>query len=100
MEKQERLAYWKKTVAEFRSSGLGAKAFCSYAGIKVSTLYYWIKKLNIDKLDAEITEQLPEWISIPVKLKPSNISARIGQVTIDVGSGCNESVLMLVIRAC
>lgn len=68
------------------------------AGIKASTFHYWVKKLNIDQRDAEIAEKLPEWISIPVKLESSNISVRIGQATIDVGSGCDEVLLRLVLK--
>jgi len=98
MDNQERLAYWETTVAEYRASGLSGAAFCRQAGIKASTFYYWLKKLDTDQRDAEIAEKLPEWISIPVKLKPSNISVRIGQVTIDVSSGCDEALLMLVLK--
>ncbi|PKM88148.1 MAG: hypothetical protein CVU87_08175 [Firmicutes bacterium HGW-Firmicutes-12] len=95
MDKQKRTTYWESTVAEYKASGLSAKAFSKHAGIKVNTLYYWVKKLDTDQSDAEIAEKLPEWINIPVKLKPSNISIRIGQVTIDVASGCDEVLLML-----
>ena len=98
MDKQERLVYWETTVTEYRASGLSGAAFCRQAGIKASAFRYWVKKLDIDQRDAEIAEKLPEWISIPVTLKPSNISVRIGQVTIDVGSGCDEALLMLVLK--
>ena len=98
MEKQERSVYWETTVTEFRTSGLSAAAFCRQAGIKASTFHYWVKKLDMDQRDAEIAEKLPEWISIPIKLEPANISVRIGQVTIDVGSGCDETLLMLVLK--
>ena len=98
MDKQERLAYWQTTVAEFRVSGISAAAFCRQAGIKDSTFYYWLKKLDVDQRDAEIAEKLPEWISIPVKLTPSNVSVRIGQVTIDVSSSCDEVLLTMVLK--
>ena len=98
MDKQEKLTYWETTVAEYRASGLSAKAFCSQAGIKASTFHYWVKKLNIDQRDAETAENLPEWINIPIKIKQSNISVHIGQVTIDVVSGCDETLLMLVLK--
>lgn len=98
MDKQERLAYWKTTVAEFRASGLSGAAFCRQAGIKDSTFYYWLNKLDTDQRDAEIAKNLPEWISIPVKLTPSNVSVRIGQVTIDVSSSCDEVLLTMVLK--
>lgn len=98
MEKQEALAYWETTVTEYRVSGLSAAAFCRQAGIKASTFRYWFKKLDTNRRDAEIAEKLPEWISIPVKLGPSNISVRISQVTIDVGSGCDEALLMMTLK--
>ena len=98
MDKQERLVYRETKVTEYRASGLSAAAFCRQTGIKASTFHYWVKKLDIDQRDAEIAEKLPEWIGIPVKLKPSNVSVRIGQVTIDVGSGCDEALLMLALK--
>jgi transposase-like protein len=98
MDKQERSVYRETKVTEYRASGLSAAAFCRQAGIKASTFHYWVKKLDIDQRDAEIAEKLPEWISIPVKLKPSNVSVHIGQVTIDIGSGCDEALLVLVLK--
>jgi len=98
VDKQEKLVYWQTAVTEYRASGLSAAAFCRQSGIKASTFSYWVKKLDTDHRDAEIAEKLPEWISIPIKLESSNISVRIGQATIDVGSGCDESLLMLVLK--
>lgn len=98
MDKQEKLVYWETTVAEFRTSGLSAVGFCRQIGIKPSTFHYWLRKLNTDKRETEIAEKLPEWISIPVKLKPSNISVHIGQVTINVGTYCDETLLTLVLK--
>ncbi len=98
MDKQEVLGYWETTVTEYRVSGLSGAAFCRQAGITASAFRYWLKKLDTNRRDAEIAKKLPEWISIPVKMSPSNISVRIGQVTIDVGSGCDETLLMMAIK--
>jgi len=98
MDKQENLTYWKTTITDYRASGLSAAAFCRQAGIKTSTFRYWVKKLDAERRDTEISKKMPEWISIPVTLESSNVSVHIGQATINVSAGCDEALLKLVLK--
>jgi hypothetical protein len=41
-----KLNIWKKRIAEWKESGINQSSFCKKHGIKLSTFYYWKKRLS------------------------------------------------------
>lgn len=46
MKKEEKILFWLERIQKFRSSGQTCRAWCLEQQIPVSTMSYWIHKLN------------------------------------------------------
>ena len=46
MKKEEKILFWLERIQKFRSSGQTCRAWCLEQQIPVSTMSYWIRKLN------------------------------------------------------
>ena len=46
MKKEEKILFWSERIQRFRSSGQTCRAWCLEQQIPVSTMSYWLRKLN------------------------------------------------------
>lgn len=55
---------WQERVAQWRSSGLTARAFAERSRIKVHTLRHWAWKLRRETGDVTSLARVPAWIEV------------------------------------
>ncbi|MEE9311130.1 MAG: hypothetical protein V3V10_01835 [Planctomycetota bacterium] len=78
----EKEAYWKRTMAEWRESGLTGRDFCKKKGLNEHLYYSWKRKLRISAIEAKAQKtvakgkevQLTQPVFIPLTLKPEVIA--------------------------
>lgn len=83
-----------KQVADFRASGKTAREWCKENGQQLSTLRYWITKINRQK-------SLPsqEFVAYtPKTTEPTPIGIRIGNYKIEVNPGFDPTTFIEAIR--
>lgn len=88
---------WRKCIADYRSSGLTANAWCEKNKKSRHALYYWITKFNKAESNDEAKQQ---WVSIPVRDQVVNhpsITLKIDSISIEVSAGFDKNVLMDVL---
>lgn len=84
---------WKSKIANYRDSGLTAKAWCDDQNIKRSTLQYWICKFN-----KEVKDRLPEFVPVPGTQdfflnKSAPVTIRMGTIAIEITEDCHPDFL-------
>ena len=70
-DKNDKPAFWKRKLQEYRKSGLSRRTFSEQIGVNKSTLDYWFARLRKEKRTTGLVEVKP--VSIPV----SNCSLQI-----------------------
>ena len=74
MTKNEKAHYWRRHVAECHTSGLSGRAYAKRAGISVSGLSYWRKRVARSP-DASTSQASRDAGFVPVHLGPSRAAA-------------------------
>ena len=69
--KNDKLAFWKRKLQEYRKSGQSRRTFSKQNGVNKSTLDYWFARLNKKKKTEGLVEVKP--VAIPI----SNCSLQI-----------------------
>ena len=98
---QDKHAFWKKTLQQWRSSGLGARAFCRQQRLKESQFWWWKRRLA-EQLEASATKQTPAFVPVtlvqPTKADDAAIEIRLrsGHVLKLAGS-CDRRLLADVV---
>ncbi len=88
-------AFWKRKLQEYRKSGLSRRTFSEQNGVNKSTLDYWFARLNKKKKTEGLVEVKP--VSIPI----SNCSLQIvvaGKYRIEVHSDFDPHLLGAVVK--
>jgi hypothetical protein len=95
----EKLNYWQRQIEGLKSSGLTRRAYCEGNGIKLSTLDYWCQKLSPSERE---NKKAADTGWIPLRLSDdgsySGIEMRIGQITIAVKPGFDQTLLTELLR--
>lgn len=100
MSKEEIRTQWEQRISEYRASGLSATQWCTRQDLPLSTLRYWITRLNKDK--AQNTET--QWISLDGLLTPEepqnsmDITIQIGKAIIRLGRSFSDEALHRVMK--
>lgn len=101
MYKRKSKEQWMTLVKDYETSGLNITAWCRAKGIRKSSFYQYIKK--IDKR-TQPSEQKWGLITIPKNIGTSLISLRVGAITLDINSGFDKEtladVLNVVMKQC
>jgi hypothetical protein len=89
---------WSERIQEYRNSKLSAVAFCKANDYSISTLKYWINKLNTKSKKSESTD----WIclsksSIAESHPPITIKAE--KFSIEIPDGFNAATLKNILIA-
>jgi hypothetical protein len=83
-------------VAECRTSGMTAKAWCEVKGIKYDRYLYWATRMN-----KQVQLEPPQWAQVLIPKEErisSEIKLQCGKWTICVGNGFSTSVLADVLK--
>ena len=70
MTKNEKALYWRRHVADCQASGLSGRAYAQRAGISVSGLSYWRKRIASSP-EASASRTGADAAFLPVHLGPS-----------------------------
>ena len=81
MTKNEKAHYWRRHVADCEASGLSGRAYAKRAGISVSGLSYWRKRVARSS-DASTSRASREAGFVPVHLGPSRAA---GPAALEIG---------------
>ena len=90
---------WSNRIRDFRESGLTRKEWCCQNQLPLSTLSYWIRKLNPDRPGSE-EQQEPVFARLPSESELSKTSCDHAPVTfflnsirIEISAGCPAELL-------
>lgn len=105
MTKAERQEEWEARIAEYQSSGQGAKTWCATHNVTPSQLWYWLKKLKtIHALpSANSANSAVKWLPLEVSDQSSvdrdnTLLVRVGPASIEVKPGFDPALLSEIVR--
>ena len=81
MTKNEKARYWRRHVADCEASGLSGRAYAKRAGISVSGLSYWRKRM-VARPEASARRDDHDAAFLPVHLGPSRAA---GPAALEIG---------------
>ena len=91
----DRPAFWKRKLQEYRKSGLSRRTFSEQNGVNKSTLDYWFARINKEKKKEGLVELKP------VSTLTSKYSLQIivaGKYRIEVNDGFDPRLLGAVVK--
>lgn len=90
---------WSSRIQDFQESGLTRKEWCCQNQFPLSTLSYWIRKLNPDRYQS-VEQQEPVFACLPSESELSKTSCGHAPVTfflnsirIEISAGCPTELL-------
>lgn len=90
---------WSSRIQDFQESGLTRKEWCCQNQFPLSTLSYWIRKLNPDRYQS-VEQQEPVFARLPSESELSKTSCGHAPVTfflnsirIEISAGCPTELL-------
>ena len=90
---------WSSRIQDFQESGLTRKEWCCQNQLPLSTLSYWIRKLNPDRSES-VGQQAPVFARLPSESELSKTSCDHAPVTfflnsirIEISAGCPTELL-------
>jgi len=87
MSKEEKSSLWSGLIQEFRSSGQTCKDWCEEHQIPVSTMTYWIHKLN--RKEESIGDAEPVFAKLPSESEIAMRDTAEGSAVVSIYiSGC------------
>ena len=99
MTRNERKTMWEERVRTFQNSGQTVKQWCAENQVQVNNMYLWIKKC---KNPISSVETFSKWMMVDMKQQPkeapSQLTLKVGCVTIEVPLNFNEELLVEVIQ--
>ena len=106
MSKEEKSSLWSGRVQEFRSSGQTCKGWCEEHQIPVSTMRYWIRRL--DRKEKAIGDTEPVFAKLPSESEiamrdtaegSAAVSIYIsGCIRIETASSCPPELFRVLVR--
>ena len=92
---------WQERISNYRKSGLNAQAWCQEHKLTISSLHYWINKLNKESLESDSTIKL-EFVPVTqmgISMSPSaSIVIRYQNLSIEVSESCQPDTLRNVLE--
>ena len=88
-------------IAEYRSSGLSVREWCTSNGVDPQRLWYWLRRFADERSNSESTTWLPVDLSGPrAKGQPegSGLVVMVGKAGIEVQPGFDPDLLRAVVR--
>lgn len=93
---------WLERIADYRSSGLSVREWCSKNSFQISTLRYWIGRFNKEKNSGDEPASVSEFVAIATSgimiSSTAPIVIRIGKISIEVTDGCHPDTLNTVMK--
>ena len=95
---------WRKTLTDWKASGLSVSAFCRAREVRVSSFYYWRRELAlrdhcVGRSAATVATAAPAFVPVRVvTVQPIEVVVRSGQ-TLQVGPGFDAAHLRAVVAA-
>jgi len=101
MTRELKRELWQERICDYRNSGLNAQTWCLQNKITLSSLHYWINKLNKQSLESDscfIHEFVPI-TQVGIPLNPSvPLVIRYQNLSIDVFEGFHPDTLRNVLE--
>lgn len=92
---------WQERICDYRNSGLNAQTWCQQNKLTLSSLHYWINKLNKESLESESTFK-HEFVPITqmgISMSPpAPIVIRYQNLSIEVSESCHPDTLRNVLE--
>ncbi|MDO5426235.1 MAG: IS66 family insertion sequence element accessory protein TnpB [Eubacteriales bacterium] len=106
MSKEDKAGLWSGRIQEFRSSGQTCRDWCEKHHIPVSTMTYWLRKLNKEEEPSGDTEpvfaKLPSESEIAMRDTTEGTAAiRIyisGYIRIEAAPSCPSELFRVLVR--
>ena len=99
MTRNERKAMWEERVRAFQHSGQSVKQWCAENQVQVNNMYLWIKKCNKPITSVSTSS---DWMMVDMKQQPkeapSQLTLKVGCVTIEVPRNFDQELLVEVIQ--
>ena len=92
---------WQERICNYRSSGLNAQAWCQQNKLTLSSLHYWINKLNKESLESDscFKHEFVPITQVGLSMSPSApIVIRYQNLAIEVFEGCHPDTLRNVLE--
>ena len=98
---------WADRIHAFRESGLSRKVWCQQNGIPLSTLGYWIRKIQSENIETEgisdpVFARLPmeQELVVPIHTVTSPVTILLPEnIRIEVGAGCPVGLMAALLQA-
>ena len=104
MTRKERLTLWSDRVANYRSSGIGLRNWCSQQQVNMHSMRYWTQKLrhsNQSTAAAFSSSAHTQWYALDYSTQavaPTPLQIRVGEASIEVSQGFDPEMLRDVVR--
>jgi len=101
MTRELKRELWQERICNYRSSGLNAQAWCQQNKLTLSSLHYWINKLNKEslKLDSTFKHEFVPITQMGISMSPSApIVIRYQNLLIEVSENCQPNTLRNVLE--
>ena len=92
---------WQERICNYRNSGLNAQTWCQQNKLTLSSLHYWINKLNKESLESESSfkHEFVPITQVGISLSPSApIVIRYQNLSIEVFESCHPDTLHNVLE--
>ena len=92
---------WQERICDYRNSGLNAQTWCQQNKLTLSSLHYWINKLNKESLESDSTfnHEFVPITQVGISMSPSApIVIRYQNLSIDVFEGFHPDTLRNVLE--
>lgn len=92
---------WQERICNYRNSGLNAQAWCQQNKLTLSSLHYWINKLNKESLESDscFKHEFVPITQVELAMSPSApIVIRYQNLVIEVFEGCHPDTLRNVLE--
>ncbi|OWZ83338.1 IS66 family insertion sequence element accessory protein TnpA [Natranaerobius trueperi] len=102
---ERRRESWKQHIAEFRSSGMTTREWCNTHNLSITKLRYWLRKYKDEDLNNHNNTSDTQWLPLKVddasqveKKDTSQMTVKVGQASIEVGSDFDKQLLKDLVR--
>ena len=101
MTRELKRELWQERICNYRNSGLNAQTWCQQNKLTISSLHYWINKLNKESLELDSCFE-HEFVPITQVGVPMSLSApiviRYQNLSIEVFESCHPDTLRNVLE--
>jgi len=93
MNNADKHLFWKQHLDNWRSSGMGQKAYCDQQALKTSSFSYWVKQLQPEDAPSS------KLISITTPKEVVSVRLTASAIQLDVSVDVLEQVLPVLCRS-